>query len=593
MRALLKKVVFSLITLILVILTVEGVLFLVGFMPKSPPFLLFEGNPERSLAEKWENYDGKKEIVYVIDDVVFWRFKPSNKIDINPHYKLDKFYSLYTINSHGFRGVEFKEKKQRDTYRIIVLGDSISFGLCVPEEKTYYKLLEKMLHEAFPPLTFEVISVGIPGYTSFQGLQLLKSEILSYSPDMIIINFGGNNEFARGSFTDREYAQMISSSFLEKWSRKARTLGLLKSLSQMLKSTEADRKAGRNTASSRSTLRVPQASFLEDLIEMKMLAEKSDIETIFVVPPHSDTNLRWQPVAEGYTAIVRYLGNHYPVADVDSQFKKRDSDALFTKDYFHPNENGHRIIAETLFKVVSEKIGQFFERPVHVLLAHSFSKEKANEVIEVIAGFNRDKRNILFSEALLTMYMMKSVKRGYEIRPYKIRVVDGYLGKAVYFNGNDAFIETSLNLSNLTSFSVGFWIKPDQQKIGDIVTVLDNGHDEKQDCALQLVDATANTYTFHCFGVDSIFRLSTDLWTHILIVVDLKSRYFCVYLNGEKQSDNKLLNACKFGSTPLTFGKLAKMNNRYFKGTLDEIIVWGKALNEEDVRVLDLDLRRR
>jgi hypothetical protein len=43
----------------------------------------------------------------------------------------------------------------------------------------------------------------------------------------------------------------------------------------------------------------------------------------------------------------------------------------------------------------------------------------------------------------------------------------------------------------------------------------------------------------------------------------------------------------KFGNSPLTFGKHAKLKSRYFKGTLSEIIIWDRALAEEEVRIFE------
>ena len=79
-----------------------------------------------SLQKKKKNYNAKDEVVYTVDDILFWKFKPSSEIDINPNYKLGNFYSKYTITRMVFAG-EIQKEKQRDAYRIIILGDSITF----------------------------------------------------------------------------------------------------------------------------------------------------------------------------------------------------------------------------------------------------------------------------------------------------------------------------------------------------------------------------------------------------------------------------------------------------------------------------------
>ena len=57
-------------------------------------------------------------------------------------------YSTYIkINSKGLRGQEYDYRKGEDTYRILVLGDSFTAGLQVPEEATFSKLLEAQLQQ--------------------------------------------------------------------------------------------------------------------------------------------------------------------------------------------------------------------------------------------------------------------------------------------------------------------------------------------------------------------------------------------------------------------------------------------------------------
>ena len=556
-------------------------MYLIGFEPKNQdPFLLFVGNPERELAEKKKNYNAKDEVVYTVDDILFWKFKPSSEIDINPNYKLGNFYSKYTINSHGFRGGEFKKEKQRDAYRIIILGDSITFGLMVSEEKTYYKLLEKMLNEMFPQIKFEVLSAGVPGYTSFQGLHLLKKEILSYSPDMVIVYFGANNEFARSYYTDREYADKTRKTSLKRWSKTLRTYWLLKLISQKLKKNMAAQEIAVDVKLTQTKVRVPPIDFLDDIIKMKDLTDKSGVDMIFIAPPHSDEKLKEEPIAEEYASIVKFLGNYIAVADVDSQFKLKGADSLFTGDSIHPNEKGHEVIAKTILNVAKKRILKFFVAHSDVLARHSFSKQKATQIIH--ESYNR-----LISEAVMFLYASNGANSKYIVEPHNIKIVDGYSGRSPYFNGNNASITTSFSLANLRGFSVAFWIKPERQQKGKIVTILDNGHDARQDCVLQSADIIDSTYTFHCFGRDTLLKLPTDKWTHILIAVDLEDRNFRVSINRKKLKTVELPRGVKFGNTPLTFGKLAKLNERYFKGILSEIIVWDRSLAEEDVKIFE------
>ena len=47
------------------------------------------------------------------------------------------------INSKSLRDYEYAYTKPKDVYRILVLGDSFTFGWGVPFENTFSKVLEK------------------------------------------------------------------------------------------------------------------------------------------------------------------------------------------------------------------------------------------------------------------------------------------------------------------------------------------------------------------------------------------------------------------------------------------------------------------
>jgi hypothetical protein len=70
--------------------------------------------------------------------------------------------SPVSINSHGHRDREYSEAKPPDTYRIVMLGDSTTFGWGVPAEQTVAKILESELNKVPVPgyRRVEVINAG-------------------------------------------------------------------------------------------------------------------------------------------------------------------------------------------------------------------------------------------------------------------------------------------------------------------------------------------------------------------------------------------------------------------------------------------------
>ena len=87
-------------------------------------------------------------------------------------------------NSKGLRGkAEHSYQRISGRQRILVLGDSFTFGAEVADNETYAHYLESHI-----PST-EVLNFGVQGYGHDQMLLYLKEEGLKYHPDLVILGF--------------------------------------------------------------------------------------------------------------------------------------------------------------------------------------------------------------------------------------------------------------------------------------------------------------------------------------------------------------------------------------------------------------------
>ncbi|MCP4683043.1 MAG: hypothetical protein GY864_11975 [Desulfobacterales bacterium] len=92
---------------------------------------------------------------------------------------------FYQINASGFRGPEFKMEKKPGIQRIMVIGDSFTFGMGVNWEDAYPTRLERILNEKKRPC--EVINCGVIAHHMWQHDEMLRGKVLSYKPDLIIL----------------------------------------------------------------------------------------------------------------------------------------------------------------------------------------------------------------------------------------------------------------------------------------------------------------------------------------------------------------------------------------------------------------------
>jgi len=94
------------------------------------------------------------------------------------------------INSLGFRDTrEYALQKSPGTFRILVLGDSVTFGHGAVYETSYPYLLEQRLREWRPDVKWEVWNLGGPGYNTADELAYLNEVGERYQPDLVIVGF--------------------------------------------------------------------------------------------------------------------------------------------------------------------------------------------------------------------------------------------------------------------------------------------------------------------------------------------------------------------------------------------------------------------
>jgi hypothetical protein len=96
-----------------------------------------------------------------------------------------------STNSHGLRDREYPEEKPQDVYRIVMLGDSTTFGWGVPESQTTAKILERELNSANIPghRRFEVLNAGVGNYDTVQEYTHYLTYDRAFHPDLVILEY--------------------------------------------------------------------------------------------------------------------------------------------------------------------------------------------------------------------------------------------------------------------------------------------------------------------------------------------------------------------------------------------------------------------
>jgi len=128
------------------------------------------------------------------------RLRPDN------HYRSRKpeYTVVYEINAEGMRDRATYLDRERDPTigRILLLGDSFTYGQGVAYEQIWSVLIEKGLRATGSQV--EVVKAGIPGYDTRAELEYLMELYENYQPDYFLIGFLPNDLFTNQPLVDPE-----------------------------------------------------------------------------------------------------------------------------------------------------------------------------------------------------------------------------------------------------------------------------------------------------------------------------------------------------------------------------------------------------
>lgn len=93
-----------------------------------------------------------------------------------------------SLNSLGLRGKEPAIPKPAGVFRIVCLGDEMTFAPHVPEGETFCGHLRQLL-QAGTRLQVQVVNAGVPDYCPLLSYLQLKHELLGLQADLLVLNF--------------------------------------------------------------------------------------------------------------------------------------------------------------------------------------------------------------------------------------------------------------------------------------------------------------------------------------------------------------------------------------------------------------------
>ncbi len=330
---------------------------------------------------------------YQYDETLGWKNMPNAEGML----KMPDSTTHIKINSKGLRDKSYGYKKPEGIMRIVVLGDSFTWGYGVEDKERYTEILEDGLLE-----NIQVINMGVTGYGTDQEFHTLKNEGVKYNPDLVIIAFQIGTDISDNTHTVR-YTYPKSMFVLdnnnkltltnvpvpqkEEWLKREeienndnvtlflsfrgfmahhshayvfiadrivstpKLLNLFKKIGIADKETRSRRAYGFDHYNWNLTRAI--------LTEIDAVAKTNNAKTfIVIVPTREQVNKNFDSELTG--ALVD-LGkeNNITVLDCLPEFRKNaeNGEELYFKNDGHWNANGHRLAAELIYdKLIEEQL---------------------------------------------------------------------------------------------------------------------------------------------------------------------------------------------------------------------------------------------
>jgi hypothetical protein len=96
-------------------------------------------------------------------------------------------------NAHGFRSKPVQREKRG--FRVLMLGDSFTFGTGVSDEDTFSWMLSDLLTTSPGYEDAEVLNAGTNGSSNVSQVNYFWSEGIQFHPDLVVLNIYTGNDF--------------------------------------------------------------------------------------------------------------------------------------------------------------------------------------------------------------------------------------------------------------------------------------------------------------------------------------------------------------------------------------------------------------
>ena len=257
------------------------------------------------------------------------------------------------LNSLGYRDHEFSVEKRRNFFRILAVGHSLTYGEGIKQiDDVYTELLEKRLNRGNNNITYEVLNIAQKGKNVNNYLSILKSQGLSFQPDLVMIGFYINDIEMDKSRRPRNYIlpeplhwllSRVSYVYCYIYYRYDGWKNKKSYMDYYLEYSSIDSKDWKRFA-----------LLWKEIVD---LCKRKNIRTLVVILPHLGMLNDDHPLIPVYENVERLSKNNGAlVLNLFPALKGyKPSDLWVGISDSHPNEKAHQLFAKEIFRFIEEE----------------------------------------------------------------------------------------------------------------------------------------------------------------------------------------------------------------------------------------------
>ena len=282
------------------------------------------------------------------------QFLPNSEFTLNydsdPRGYFDGKNGLtYRINEHGFRGPGYPLAKPAGARRVVLLGDSFTFGEGVRFTDTFGHRLEALLNRDGGS-GVEVLNLGVSGAGTTAELSYLRHRGVRFQPDLVILIYVLNDAGAGRldvwrKFTEQYQKRWLRGSYLVSYlyARVGRHVMGRRYIDSLVDAAEFELKKWERS--------------MQGLSEAKEISASAGSRFAVAVFPFMYELGAGHPFRQFHHMVSRYCANHgIEVVDLLPAFEGHvDTDLWVHPGDQHPNEIGHAIAAEAIADFVASR----------------------------------------------------------------------------------------------------------------------------------------------------------------------------------------------------------------------------------------------